>query len=299
MNRSVLAYNDVCRKVLSDKRILSYLLKITMEDYEKLSIAEIEPLIEGNVRIKEGVHTLFPRNNEVINNNGKIVYDLLFTCRLPNSKNWIDFIVNIEMQHDYYPKSRKRKSYPILKRAIFYTCTAMAEEKGTVFTSDNYEDVKKVVSIWINTKPPKSKENSMMQYRMYERHMGGREYKEKKKKYDLLEVVMINLGQDDSCEKLKPLNELFVKTNSAEEKFKVLKEEYGIEAYEETTGKVKDMCNLGEGLVYEGMTKGAEKEKLANIKTLMETMNASYEEVTLLLKLSEKDKVKFKKRIFE
>lgn len=305
MEKSILAYNDACRKVLSDKRILSYLLKHTLEEYKDLSMEEIEPLIEGNVLIKTNVHTIFSRKNELFNDKGKIVYDLLFTTRLPDSENWMDLIINIEVQKDPYPKSKDKISYPILKRSVFYTCSAISEEKGNIFTSDNYQDLKKVVSIWINTQPPKHRMNTINRYEIKEKHVSDKTYCEKREDYDLIEILMINLGEDDSCKQTGFLNELFVRNNSSEEKFKNLKEKYGIEAYEETKGEVIEMCNLGEGLVErgieqgieQGMAQGEERKLIENIKTLMKKMQSTYEEVAKLLDLNEEEIDKYRELV--
>ena len=291
MYKNVLAYNDVCRKVLSDKRILSYLLKNTLQEYEHCSLEEIEPLIEGEIHVRNESHQIFPRENEVIRKSGKIIYDLLFTSRLPGSDDYIDLIINVEVQRDSYPRSSDGIRYPILKRGIFYSCSAIVKEQGRIFNSDNYQDLKKVVSIWINTNPPKAIQNSMNKYQFQEEHVVGGMYKEKVEDYDLIEIVVMNLGEDENFEKLGALNELFVKRGSSEEIYRNLKEKYGIEVYEETRGEVSKMCNLGEGLI--------EDEKISCIKTLMETMDTSYDVVADLLRLSEEDKIKYKELVFE
>ena len=303
MNENVLAYNDACRRVLCDKRILSYLLKITLKEYKNLSLKEIEPLIEGQIHVKVESHKVFPRQNEVVSEEGTIIYDLLFTSRLPKSNDYVDFVINVEVQRDPYPRSRDGIRYPILKRGIFYSCRAMVEEQGRIFNGNNYQDLKKVVSIWINTKPLQIRQNSMNTYEIQERHVGGKLYKENIEDYDLIEIVVMNLGEDDSFEKLGPLNELFVKRGSSEEIYQSLKEKYGIEVYEETRGKVKEMCDLGQGLVDEnlakGEIKGRKEEKINSVMALMETMNVSYDVAVSLLKFSEEDKIKYRDLVLE
>lgn len=53
------------------------------------------------------------------------------------------------------------------------------------------------------------------------------------------------------------------------------------------------MCNLGEALVMESERKGKRigkrEEQIRSIKSIMETMNVSYEEATRLLKLNKKE----------
>ena len=50
--------------------------------------------------------------------------------------------------------------------------------------------------------------------------------------------------------------ELFVKDNMSEEKYRNLKEKYGIEVSEETRGGIQTMCNLGEGILRKGINQG-------------------------------------------
>lgn len=126
----------------------------------------------------------------------------------------------------------------------------------------------------------------------------GKSYKEKKENYDVIEVVMVNLGKDHSLPELEPLNLLFIE-NDYEDVYRILKEQYGIEVYEETRNEVEEMCNLGEALVMEsernGKRIGKREEQIRSIKSIMETMNVSYEEVTRLLKLNKKEIHQYRK----
>jgi len=137
-------------------------------------------------------------------------------------------------------------------------------------------------------------------------------YKEKKDHYDLMNIVMINLG-DEENEELGVLNELFVKNNSVEEKYRNLEEKYGIKLNEEGKRKVETMMNLGEGLVQktrmqsleegrkegreegrkEGRTEGMEVKTIEFIKRIMESRNFSYEQVVKHLELTEEEEKQY------
>ena len=134
--KSCLAYDKACKKVLCDKKIISYLLKLCVEEYQNLSYEEIEKLIEDN--IEEG-NKILPRNNEIITvNNEKIVLDILFTSKYPKSNEKIDTMVNIEEQNLYEPYSKSGMKYPLIKRGIYYVCSLIHIQKGTLFKHNNY-----------------------------------------------------------------------------------------------------------------------------------------------------------------
>ena len=198
MNRiNALAYDHKCKKVLCDKRLLSYVLKLAVEEYKGLSIEEIEPLIESGVVMEEEAHILFPRVNENVDENGKkTIFDILLTSKYPNSDNSIDTIINLEMQNDALPKSKDHKSYSLIKRGIFYVGKMIVNQKGVTFTSNNYQNLKKVNSIWICSRPKKDKENSVQRYKIHEEHVLGKMIEELQDNYDMINVCMINLGKD-------------------------------------------------------------------------------------------------------
>ena len=67
----------------------------------------------------------------------------------------------------------------------------------------DYENIKKVYSIWICMNPPKSRENSITRYYIAEENLAG-SVKERKADYDLMAAVMICLGKEgDSGTDLK------------------------------------------------------------------------------------------------
>jgi hypothetical protein len=106
-------------------------------------------------------------------------------------------------------------------------------EKETVFADSNYDNLKKVYSIWICLDVPLDKANKVIRYGMAELcpidvthgvHQIGAAY-------DLLEVMMICLN-DKSKESgegvVDMLRTLFSQRLSREEKHKLLKERYSI-----------------------------------------------------------------------
>ena len=70
--------------------------------------------------------------------------------------------------------------------------------------------------------------------------------------YDLMEVVIVNLGDADrksDLEILDLLNTLFSLSISSETKKNRLQKDFGIAMTEEFESEVQDMCNLGKSLI--------------------------------------------------
>lgn len=57
--------------------------------------------------------------------------DICFCAKAPVSKEKIRFIINIEVQNDFYP------GYPIIKREIYYCSRMISSQYGAEF-SDAY-----------------------------------------------------------------------------------------------------------------------------------------------------------------
>ena len=80
--------------------------------------------------------------------------------------------------------------------------------------------------------------------------------------YDLMEVVILNLGDADKCSELEILdllNVLFSTTVSPEEKKKRLNDEFDIAMTAEFESEVRDMCNLSKALVEQGIEQGIKR----------------------------------------
>lgn len=84
----------------------------------------------------------------------------------------------------------------------------------------------------------------------------------KSEAYDLMEVVILNLGDADESsdlEILDLLNVLFSTTATPEEKKKRLNDEFDIAMTAEFESEVRDMCNLSKALVEQGIERGIEQ----------------------------------------
>ena len=132
----------------------------------------------------------------------------------------------------------------------------------------NYEGVKKVYSIWLCMDTPDGA-SGITRYRLTENQEYGA-YREDRRNYDLLQVVMVYIGQGKrelGNRLLNLLEEIFKSKDSAKDKRERLQKEYQIDLNEDEEGMVDTMCNLSVGIferawnqgVAAGMTKGLEQ----------------------------------------
>ena len=165
-------------------------------------------------------------------------------------------------------------------------------QEGTEFTEGHYEKIKKVYSIWICMNPPRIRENTISRYLLKEENLVGRAV-EKKENYDLMTAVMICLGsqEDKSYEGiLKLLDVLLSSEKEAEEKKKILQEEFQIRMTKTLEKEVSLMCNLSKGVEENGIQKGIKEGILSSIRNLMESMEWSAEQAMLALKVPETER---------
>lgn len=299
-------YDAACKKVLAEKIILAWIMKHTMREYAKYDVKEIvERFILGEPKVAET--KVLPDETNVPKiagtgveddslTEGSITYDVQFRAIVPDSNEIVQMIINVEAQNDFYP------GYPIIKRGIYYSARMISSQYGTVFTKSHYEKIQKVYSIWICMNPPKKRNNTITEYILTEKnHVGN--VKEKEEYYDLINVVMICLGEyeEEASNKLLCLLDVLLSSDKkAKEKKSILESEFKISMTEKMEEEIEYMCNLSDGVENKGIQKGIkigieqgiEQEYLRLIWKKLEK-NKSVEQIADELELSIGDVVKY------
>lgn len=167
-------------------------------------------------------------------------FDIVFYVRMKDGISQI--IVNIEVQKDVPTK------YKILNRAIFYVSRLVSSQKERDFTKTNYDDIKRVFSIWICMGMD---ENSLDYVHLANDKLLGDYVWEGK--MDLFNIVLIGVSEEmpeqDECYELhRLLGALLSAKLPIEEKLDILETEYGIPMEDEEKEEVGVMSNLGEGI---------------------------------------------------
>ncbi len=272
-------YDENVKYLLSEKIILAHILVYAVKEYYGMNPEDVVRLIEGSpqvsvVAVNPGESNMpeiiGDKTEDVIPYEGMITYDIRFRALAPKGDEQIQLMIDVEAQKDYYP------GYDILTRGIYYSARMISSQKGSEFTNDDYDKIKKVYSIWICMNAPHYAENTITEYGIQKRNIVGA-FPETKGRYDLLGVIMICLPKklaeaDEGTRLHRLLGALLSSEMTRAEKKDIIESEYGITMEHEIERRVNIMCNLGEAIAEREMERG--EDRLARlIAVLSEEQN--------------------------
>ena len=256
-------YDEKAKEILGQKSILAHILVKTVEEFKEMNPMDVVPLIEGEPYIsqvpvdpgmtnvatemnKGKITGLNTENREM--NEGEVRFDILFYVRTRDGL--CKMIINIEAQKD------EPTRYHILDRAVFYVSRMISSQKDREFIHSEYNDIKKVYSIWICMNREK---NTLEHIYLTEESLLGEE--QWKGRLDLLNIIMIGLAeeipeQDEEYELHRLLGTLLSQHLEAKEKMQIVEEEYHIAMEQKFREDLKIMCNLSQGVKEEGIAMG-------------------------------------------
>ena len=287
-------YDAACKRLLSEKIILAWIMKSCLAEYRDIDVNEIaEKYIEGTPFVSEvpvspdetGPRIRGMAQGQSSPTEGNAYFDIYFNAIVPGTKEVVQMIINVEAQADYYP------GYPLQKRGVFYCGRMISSQDGTVFVNSHYEKLQKVCSIWVCTRPPQYMENTITRYYIAEDNLVG-DVHAKLEYYDLISLVMICLGNSDEGNSgiLKLLNVLLSSKVAPAEKKQILQDEFHIPMTQTMDREVSNMCNLSQSVWEEGEARGVEKGRLMSVKDLMESMKWTAEEAMNALRIPEAER---------
>ena len=259
-------YDKSIKKVLANKPILARILKFTVNELSTLSLQQIESCIDSNsvmlgqTFVEPGLSNpkiISKQLEDDISGEGRIVYDLRFVVNLPDGEK-TKIIINVEAQRKSNP------GYSIVNRGIFYAARLLSAQLNTEFTNNGsdsaqYDNMKKVYSIWICMDCPEDKRDSIVSYSLKPEILyQGNNRLNIDYTYDYVGVVVVHLSGNPECSQnqlIGMLDTLLSKMDVKSKKQK-LQEEFQLPMTVEIDQEVSDMCNLSLGLWEEAVTKG-------------------------------------------
>lgn len=256
-------YDEQCKKVLGDKNVLSWILQRTVREYAGMNREEIMKCIEGEPEI--GSRRVNPgetnasqitgmANEDKVNEEGTIFYDIRFFAWIPKSREKIRLIINVEAQKKYHT------GYSLTTRGVFYGARMISAQLGTEFEIPEYDKIKKVYSIWSCMNAPQYIGNAISEYKLEKTDLIPG-IPDRRKEYDKLSVVMVCLNTKKETEDqfLGMLQTLFNTELAEKEKKERLEQEYEIQMENGFGKELSLMCNLSDTVEERGIQKGIEK----------------------------------------
>ena len=241
------------KNILRNKLILAYIMKDNLDEYANSSIGEIMKCIEPQGDVPLHTHLISGHRNENNEDDVSVVFDSLVYASLPHDdKRKIAMIINLEAQGELKGKSH------VLSRANYYNSRNVSMQVNEFFDHAQYDDIVKVVSIWIVFNAPKHKQNCINRYRMVEEHIIGNACEEEKY-FDKQQILVLYLGYKES--EYISMNILRILADNGmdyETKNEAL-EKYDIRLKGGLAKEVRSMCDYGDYVEKMGTEKGLQK----------------------------------------
>ena len=285
-------YDEYVKILLSDKQVLARIMKYTVEELRDYDIEFIMDCIEGEVEVsKYTVRPQLPKKEKITGMNtestipgeGKATFDIRFAVVIPDYE-MLKLIINVEAQKQYH------EGYSFGSRGMFYCARMISEQLDTEFSADDYDNIKKVYSIWICINAPERYANTISQYSMEEHSVYG-EFKGHEN-VDLISIVIIRLSEQGNCDDKNPLIKMLTVLLSheleANVKIKCLENEFDMKMEKQIEGRVKKMCNLSEFIVEDTTRKVTQsvtmKNLIQSVENIMESCGFTVERACEALK---------------
>ena len=278
-------YDENAKRLLGNKSILAHILASTVEEFKGINPKDVEGCIEGEpcigsvpvepglTNIKQDGKRIAGLNSESIDiNEGTVRFDIVFYVRLKDGVSQI--IINIEAQKGI------PSEYHILNRGIFYACRLVSSQKERDFVNTNYDDIKRVYTIWICMN---MLENSLDYYQLANRKVLGS--KKWEGKQDMINIVLIGLAKDlpeqkEEYELHRLLGALLSGELKEQKKLEIIEKEYNIPINDEIRKDVNVMCNLSLGIEERAAEKATEKT-IESVVMKMYSNNFPLEQISI------------------
>lgn len=159
-------------------------------------------------------------------------------------------------------------------RILFYLARMISAQKQTEFYHSNYDNLKKVRSIWICMDNSEDGD-SIEEIRLGRNTVFGN--KVSSYDVDLMRGIIINVRSGNSIKTsqntLISMLEKLLSQTGVEEKKRILTKEYGMIMTTELERRIQTMCNLSENIkelgIKEGIKEGIKKERLNAIERMI------------------------------
>lgn len=268
------AYDTNVKFLLADKQVLARILKYAIQEFKDMPLDDIMDSIGSDIAVgtrplDAGLSNLGRVNASNAEDNipgeGKIFFDIRFTAYHKETE--MKFLINLEAQKSSDPG---KLGYHLENRILFYLARMISAQKQTEFYHSDYDNLKKVRSIWICMDSGRDGA-SIEEISLNRSTIFGK--KTQLYEMDLMRGIIINIrgGRDaeDSQNILISMLENLLSQKDVSEKKRILTEEYGMIMTTELEGRIQTMCNLSETIRESGIEEGIKKERFNALERMI------------------------------
>ena len=280
------SYDKLAKHFLSRKSILAQILKYTVEEFADSSLEdnekkyiEGEPSLSINTVPLDDTLDIIGKNTESASlNESFVTFDIIFDAIAPVDGKLVKIIINLEPQ-----KTTRKIHYKLMKRAVYYAARLISSQKEREFHGDNYNGLKKVYSIWIAMNVQNYRADSIQEYKLSENLIHGK-FHDDQKNYDLISIVILNLGKKPTSHKLLNLLYLiFMDLKSSAEKETILHDEYHIDITRDMREELKKMGGLMEPAIEVSNDETKKKTLIESVRKMMKKLNMTAQQAMDIL----------------
>ena len=250
-------YDEKAKNLLGHKIILAHILVKTIDEFKGMNPKDVVQYIEGEPYISTVPVDTGSTNVEKEQDGEKVIGLNTENSELHEGlarfKDGLSqVIVNIEAQ------KAEPSAYDIINRAVFYVSRMISSQKGREFVNSNYNDIKRVYSIWICM----NMSQNCMNYIHFTQESVVGTY-QWKGDIALANIVLIGLAEDlpekeERYELHRLLGALLSAKLNVDEKFDIIGNEFDIPLESNIRKDVNDMCNLSQGIKEQAYVEGTE-----------------------------------------
>lgn len=262
LHNSTVGYDKNIKELLADVQILARILKYSIRELQEFSVEElISCLTQTDIEVGErgvepGITNLgkiqSTNTEDNILNEGYISFDIRF--RFAYKEKNLTFIINIEAQKS---SDSEKLRYHIESRMVYYLSRLISSQKNVEFSHSDYDNIKKVYSIWICMDTAEGAD-SIYEFSFKPELIYGSKYDYSyiDKMCGIIIRIRNDINTQESKNKLIEMLEDILSREESERKKKHLSEKYGIQMTTDLERRINIMCNLSENIVEYAMEHG-------------------------------------------
>lgn len=192
------------------------------------------------------------RTEDAIPNEDYITYDIRFVLAAAAME--LEIIINVEAQRSM---SHSRLGYHLENRIVFYLARLISSQKGINFAKSEYDNIKKVYSIWICMDADRTSDSisriSLKADTLFGKPCG---FPKLDKMCGMVIRIRNNNNAAESKNKLIAMLEDVLSSEDSDVKKHKLEDKYDMKMTTELEGRINGMCNLSDVVEERGIERG-------------------------------------------